>query len=259
VLPAGYVAEHVELGYAVTAHRAQGTTIDTAHVLATAAMTREAFYVAMTRGRHTNTTYVSLDAPCDGHTPPLPQEATPCAVLAGVLRRSAADLSAHQVLRAEQDRWGSSAQLAAELDTVATVVERDRWVALLRRSGLDPGQVDAVLASDAFGPLCAALRRAESVGYNVDVLVPVLIGQRTLFDADDITAVLHHRVVAAATDRTRVQRRIPTGRVPRIAVGADVSAQSLDRAGSGARGPGVRMAESLSPRGPADEGPMVLG
>jgi ATP-dependent exoDNAse (exonuclease V) alpha subunit len=53
------VAGHVELGYAVTAHRAEGMTVDTAHVLATAAMTREAFYVAMTRGRHTNTTYVA--------------------------------------------------------------------------------------------------------------------------------------------------------------------------------------------------------
>ena len=31
VLPAGYVAEHVELAYATTAHRAQGRTVDTAH------------------------------------------------------------------------------------------------------------------------------------------------------------------------------------------------------------------------------------
>jgi hypothetical protein len=168
------------------------------------------------------------------------------------------DLSAHQALRAEQDRWGSATQQAAEQDTIAAVVERDRWVALLRRSGLDTGQVDAVLASDAFGPLCAALRRAEAAGHHVDVLVPVLAGKRTLLGADDIAAVLHHRVVAA-TDRTRAQRRIPTGRVTRIAVGADVSAQSLDRAGSGARGPSVRMAESLSQRGRADEGPMVLG
>ena len=33
VLPASYVAEHVDLGYAVTAYRAQGITTDTAHVL----------------------------------------------------------------------------------------------------------------------------------------------------------------------------------------------------------------------------------
>ena len=33
VAPAEYVSEHVDLGYAVTAHRAQGITTDTAHVL----------------------------------------------------------------------------------------------------------------------------------------------------------------------------------------------------------------------------------
>ena len=54
-----YVAQHVQLGYAVTAHRAQGKTVDTCHVLATPAMTRESLYVAMTRGRHENHTYVS--------------------------------------------------------------------------------------------------------------------------------------------------------------------------------------------------------
>ena len=33
LLPSEYVAQHVDLGYAVTAHRAQGITVDTAHVV----------------------------------------------------------------------------------------------------------------------------------------------------------------------------------------------------------------------------------
>jgi conjugative relaxase-like TrwC/TraI family protein len=57
-LDAHYVAEHVQLGYAITAHRAQGATVDSCHVMVSPGMTREAFYVAMTRGRHANTTYV---------------------------------------------------------------------------------------------------------------------------------------------------------------------------------------------------------
>jgi hypothetical protein len=32
-LPADYVAEHVELAYASSAHRAQGRTVDTAHAM----------------------------------------------------------------------------------------------------------------------------------------------------------------------------------------------------------------------------------
>ncbi|CCH74922.1 hypothetical protein BN11_4970007 [Nostocoides australiense Ben110] len=58
VLPASYVAEHVDLGYAVTACRAQGITTDTAHVLVEPTSTRETFYVAMTRGRHANHAYL---------------------------------------------------------------------------------------------------------------------------------------------------------------------------------------------------------
>lgn len=53
-LPAPYVAEHVDLGYATTTHRAQGITVDRAHVLAAPGMARENLYVAMTRGRHDN-------------------------------------------------------------------------------------------------------------------------------------------------------------------------------------------------------------
>jgi len=53
LLPADYVAEHVELGYAVTSFRAQGLTTDTAHVLVDSTMSRETLYVALTRGQHT--------------------------------------------------------------------------------------------------------------------------------------------------------------------------------------------------------------
>jgi len=60
-LSAAYVHDHVDLGYATTAHRAQGLTVDTSHVLADALTQREAFYVAMTRGRYANTAYLVLD------------------------------------------------------------------------------------------------------------------------------------------------------------------------------------------------------
>ena len=66
-LPATYVRRHVELAYATTVHRAQGMTTDTAHVLADAATTREAFYVAMTRGRSSNKAYLVLDPPAHRH------------------------------------------------------------------------------------------------------------------------------------------------------------------------------------------------
>ncbi len=60
-LPAEYVAEHVELGYATTIARTQGMTVDETHTIATPGMGREDLYVAMSRGRHTNRTYVVVD------------------------------------------------------------------------------------------------------------------------------------------------------------------------------------------------------
>ena len=51
VLPADYVAEHVELAYASTAHRAQGRSVDTAHAMVSPTTTREVLYVSATRGR----------------------------------------------------------------------------------------------------------------------------------------------------------------------------------------------------------------
>ncbi|WP_238693532.1 MobF family relaxase [Rothia sp. HSID18069] len=59
-LPASYVEQSVELGYAATIHRAQGSTVDTAHALVDASTDRAGAYVALTRGRENNQLYVAL-------------------------------------------------------------------------------------------------------------------------------------------------------------------------------------------------------
>ena len=196
-LPAGYVAAHVELGYATTVHRAQGATVDTAHTVAGPAMTREALYVAMTRGRHRNTVWVATDAP---DTEPHHDNDTSSAVdvLASIISRSGVERAAHQLMRDEQDRVGAIAQLAAEYETIAAVAQHDRWTHLLHTSGLTPDQVDQIVASEVFGPLGAALRRAEAYGQRPEDLLPHLVAARPLDDADDPAAVIHHRVERAA-------------------------------------------------------------
>jgi conjugative relaxase-like TrwC/TraI family protein len=69
-LPAGYVAEHVQLGYATTEPGNQGDTHDIALALITPATTSRGLYVAMTRGRAENSALVvtndaSLEAAVD--------------------------------------------------------------------------------------------------------------------------------------------------------------------------------------------------
>nr|WP_220481609.1 MobF family relaxase [Nocardioides ginsengisegetis] len=199
VLPPEYVAQHVELGYAVTAHRAQGITVDTAHVVASASTTRENLYVSMTRGRDSNIAYVALDRPDDTHPTADVEGGNAGTVIFGVLQHSGAELSAHQIMQIEQETWTSIAQLAAEYETVASAAQRDRLVDLLRRSGLTPKQLRAAASSTAFGPLTAALRQAEAHHHNLEQLLPRVVTQHPLDDADDMAAVIRYRVDTAAS------------------------------------------------------------
>jgi conjugative relaxase-like TrwC/TraI family protein len=196
VLPAAYVTEHVELGYAATAHRAQGRTTDTAHALISPTTTREVLYVAATRGRKSNQLYVDTrfdPDPQTGHDgATVPQ--TVHEVLAGVLRNEGADIAAHEMIRRAQFEAESIATLAAEYQSIAAKAQDQRWSDLLVRSGLTETQVSAVKDSPAYGPLVAALRDAEARDLDVDAAFPALVRGRTLVNADDVAAVLHSRV-----------------------------------------------------------------
>jgi len=219
VLPAAYVRDSVDLGYATTAHRAQGMTVDTAHVVASGRTNRENLYVSMTRGRRSNTVYVALDDPDDTHTPPQDGEVTARAVLYGILKRSGAELSAHQMIEAEQEHWSSIAQLAAEYETIAADAQHDRWTNLVRQIGLDATDVERLLGSDSFAPLTAGFRRAEANGYNLHTVLPRVVASRGLADAHDIGAVLISRLRHATarprrTGRRRTEPELIVGLVP---------------------------------------------
>jgi ATP-dependent exoDNAse (exonuclease V) alpha subunit len=60
-LPAQYVAEHLELGYAQTSHATQGRTVDTALLLIDSYTDSRGVYTPMTRGRHANHSYVVVE------------------------------------------------------------------------------------------------------------------------------------------------------------------------------------------------------
>ena len=221
VLPAAYVAEHVDLGYAVTAHRAQGVTTDTAHVLVEPTATRENFYVSMTRGRAANHAYEILDR-ADDHQQPHPGDdpnASSRSVLAGVLQHVGAELSAHETITAEQEQWDSIAQPAAEYETIAAAAQHDRWASLVRTSGLTAEQAQAAVESEAFGTLTAELRRAEANHHSIETLLPRLIQARGFNDADDIAAVIHYRVARATarpagSGRARKAPKLIAGLIP---------------------------------------------
>jgi hypothetical protein len=102
VLPAGYVAEHVQLGYATTVHTAQGVTVDTAHAVLTGDEDRQVLYVAVTRGRTANHLYLGDSMDGDPHTLTRPDTVNPPTavdVLSRILARDGSQQSATSTRR----------------------------------------------------------------------------------------------------------------------------------------------------------------
>ncbi|WP_298458258.1 MobF family relaxase [uncultured Cellulomonas sp.] len=200
VLPADYVIENVDLGYATTTHRAQGITVDRAHVLAAPGMTRENLYVAMTRGRHDNHAYVAVDD-VDPDCDYLPDtHATPDghAVLATILATSGAELSATQTVAARQNAAGSLKRLEPIRQTLLADACAPRWTAALARASLTDDDLTQIITSPACGPLFTALERGAAIGQPMDDVLADVLSSRPISGPDeavrDLAAVLHRRV-----------------------------------------------------------------
>lgn len=103
LLPSDYISEHVELGYATTAHRAQGITVRRAYMLLNTTLGRALAYVGLTRGSELNRLYLATDALVDisgDQQPDDPQEPFRC--FARVLAREDDNRSAVDIMREEQ-------------------------------------------------------------------------------------------------------------------------------------------------------------
>ncbi|MFD6094113.1 MobF family relaxase [Oerskovia sp. NPDC060338] len=225
VLPAGYVANEVELGYASTVHRAQGSTVDTAHALInpdTAA--RELLYVALTRGRHRNEAYVIQPDPHEVE-PHLDQPETRDVTgqLARVLARSDADLSATETLKLEVDRHASLSTLLSEYDLLAREAQTDRWATLLDVAPFAPEVADDVFTSPYYEHLEGALARHDAAGHDVTATLAALAPTITPGeDQADPAAVLAKKIDQTTTslgdgrrtDPRRVGGLIPTPAEP---------------------------------------------
>ncbi|WP_176338382.1 MobF family relaxase [Kocuria salina] len=181
-LDADYLAQHGQLGYAATVHRAQGATVDTAHAIVDSATDRAAAYVAATRGRETNRLYVSL---AEGQSREEVLEA-----IAGAYDRN---LSAHETVAAEAMRNGDVATLAG----IYRETQEAAWTAKTKTLAVETlGAATAAqfTSSDAWGAVATHLREAQDAGMDPAVLLSRAVAQRGFGDAADPAAVLAWRV-----------------------------------------------------------------
>ncbi|MFI6427788.1 MobF family relaxase [Promicromonospora sp. NPDC050880] len=197
VLPADYVAAHVELGYAATIHRVQGMTVDTAHAMVGVGMTRNELYTAITRGADSNRVYVEVEDVLD--LDPHRQPATERAVLnalKGVLDRDGEEKSAHRVIEDDWDYAHSLARLVPEYeDAYLAFLEPDRTARLAHavRTVLPERMANLVLADEAWPALAKRLSMHDAAGTDPAAVVQ-RASQEGFGGAKSIAKVLHHRI-----------------------------------------------------------------
>ena len=220
-LPAHYVEQSVELGYASTIHRAQGSTVDTAHALVDASTDRAGAYVALTRGRENNALYVAL---ADGE-----KRDDVLDRITGAYER---DLTVHETvdqLRAEHRNIASLIAQHEDISELATqkVMEPYLMEGMSRIKehpvrDKDSGQIidhtpadgaadaKAVLASPAWPALAHDMGEAYRQGIDPAALIEQAYSRRPLeasdqgAEAKDYAAVMQWRVEKLNVDAQKV-------------------------------------------------------
>lgn len=223
-LPGSYVAASVELGYASTIHRAQGATVDTAHALVDSSTDRAGAYVALTRGRESNTLYVGLG---DGQKRD--------EVLEQIASAYERDLTVHESVDAVRAEHHNIADLIAQHEDISELAVQKVMAAAVHEgmgrvsehpvhdgaSGMVTHHVPAdaaadaaeVLSSDAWGALAHELGEAAREGFDPAELIERAYGRRALHDegasARDAAAVMAWRVAQIRQQAQQVRSDRP--------------------------------------------------
>lgn len=203
-----YVESSVELGYATTAHRSQGITVDTGHIVVTEGrLTRELLYVSMTRGRAGNRAYVSENDPLDDE--PLDPALRPSwrHILGEVLAAEGAERTAHEVRDRERCKADSLERLSAEYDYLAQIAASEDLTQFLDAHA--PERALELQQSPSWGAAVAAWRRSIVIN-RPSTQQLVLRALETDAGARDLVAVVHARL-------RRFVSRMPAGEVDAMA------------------------------------------
>lgn len=212
-----YLVSSTELGYATTAHRSQGVTVDSAHAVATSGLSRELFYVAMTRGREANHAYVDFRIDHETHAPDdwgllteTPPAKDPVAVLEGVLKRESAERTAHEVRDAQRAWANDLGRMVHELDYLHWAARSARthdWVQ--HTYGDDPEALARLTEAETWPELVHADPATQHQGEpGAEDTVPQILARCTPRPEDPTLAAPKHQPES--------QREVTTDLVARI-------------------------------------------
>ncbi len=191
-LAAGYVAEHVRLGYAATVDSAQGRTVDTARALVDTATSRARLYVMATRGRLLNLiAVITTDEPPESH--PAQKPTAGITLLADLLR---SDGNEHSATETEKRLWADVDALkrwAPIYDNLTARATTEQYLRDVRE--VAGTQIAAKLADDpAMTALAERLNSLAAAGYDPHAVLKAATSSRELDTADNVAAVLTWRI-----------------------------------------------------------------
>lgn len=193
-----YVAAHTTLGYAATIDSRQGITADTCHTVGSDRLTRQQFYVAMTRGMQENHVYYST-AEADPHrilTEKATHPPTAVDILTAILRRDGAQVSAHTEIARTADpvlRLGPAASMYTDaLYRTATALAGPTTMARIDAAAvaIDPEIEDC----GGWPVLRGHLALLAADGHDPQQALTHAVGSGELGDALDVAAVLSWRL-----------------------------------------------------------------
>lgn len=199
-LPAGYVAEHVDLGYATTIDTAQGLTVDTCHGVLTGQESRAQLYVLATRARSGSHLYLATADTSDDldntHTWRALHPPTALDLLAEILARDGTQTSATTAEREEQD---PHRQLAHAVDSYldALGVAAEAIVGEAHRAGITAAAerlVPGITDDQAWPVLRHTLHLVALDGRDPVAELTTAVRARELGTAEDKAAVLDWRI-----------------------------------------------------------------
>ena len=176
-------------------HVAQGRTVDTAHLLVTDSLSRQALYVGMTRGREANTAHVvtGQTAP-PGHQ--AHQQAAAESVLAGILQREADDMSATEQIRHAQEWAGGTGHLLnlwSAATRPALYPDIDRQIT----ARLTESEAWRYQREHSRQALQHQLRAAQLAGHDISAFIDQITAA-PMDGARSISSVMHGRLQRAA-------------------------------------------------------------